>query len=166
MIDEKLSMNGTIHDVSDYGNKNSTHCIGQGCADSDTVCRMTTLPDLPTQHERLQWAANQAGCKSAAELARFTGKEEPTVRSNLNGHRTFSRPSAIDYGKKLDVPWAWLLEGNRENESWCLLRTEERHLVELFSELPAAKKTNVIETIEALIFRENAQRKNSQHFPE
>ena len=74
---------------------------------------MIELPDLPTQKDRLQWAAKRVGATKAAALCRLVGGEESTVRSNFNGTRPFSRQAAIVYGEKLGVPWAWLLEGDR-----------------------------------------------------
>lgn len=90
------------------------------------------LPDLTTQKDRLRWAAERVGAMSAAQLARLVGNEEPTARSNLNGTRTFSRAAAIRYGEKLGVPWAWLLEGNRDGmdfgePSHLSLREDAQH---------------------------------------
>lgn len=77
----------------------------------DTVGIAMQFPELTSRAERLQWAARLRGCKSASDLARLVEKGESTVRSHWNGTRVFSRPWAVDYARRLDVPFPWLWEG-------------------------------------------------------
>ncbi len=69
------------------------------------------LPSLPDRPGRLRWAAKARGVHTAAELAALMQEVESTVRSHWNGNRVFSRPKAIAYAKRLDVPFLWLWEG-------------------------------------------------------
>lgn len=67
------------------------------------------LPDLPTPGERLKWAITQAGYASTAAFARSCDLPETSIRSHTSGSRNFTAPRAKAYGKKLGVPWQWLM---------------------------------------------------------
>lgn len=66
---------------------------------------------MSDRSERLKLAMRIRGVENATELARLTGLNVVTVRSNVNGARGFSAESAEIYARVLKIDVAWLLLG-------------------------------------------------------
>lgn len=75
------------------------------------------MTDSPS--ERLRWAREQAGYRSAAAFARAADVPEVTYRAHEKGPRAvggrgLTEQTARGYGGHLGVSWAWLLTGAGE----------------------------------------------------
>lgn len=63
-------------------------------------------------HERLAWAREQAGYKSAADAARALGIPYPTYGGHENGAKGgFRVDDGLRYSKKFKVDFLWLMTG-------------------------------------------------------
>lgn len=72
---------------------------------------------MNTAAQRLRWARQKAGFKTAADAVRAFGWTKTTYADHENGHRNPSRTAAIRYGSAYKVPWAWILEGGHLPDS-------------------------------------------------
>lgn len=68
-------------------------------------------PRLDESEERLQWARERAGFKTATEAAHRFNWNENTYRSHENGVRGISKVAARKYARAFKVPTGWLLYG-------------------------------------------------------
>jgi DNA-binding XRE family transcriptional regulator len=69
------------------------------------------VPRLDEPDERLVWARERAGYKTATDAARRFHWNENTYRSHENGQRGISKKAAAKYARAFKMPVEWLLFG-------------------------------------------------------
>lgn len=96
------------------------------------------VPILDEPGERLRWARERAGFKTASDAARRFGWNENTYRSNENGQRDFSKRKAAVYAKAFKVTVAWLIQGEG-----AMTPPPDPEMVTLWGSLTEAQQAHV-----------------------
>jgi DNA-binding XRE family transcriptional regulator len=95
-------------------------------------------PKLDEPEDRLKWAREQAGFKTATDAAHRYNWNENTYRSHENGTRGISKRAAAKYAKVFKIPVEWLLYGQGSMRpppdpdmivQWDNLRPEQQEII-------------------------------------
>jgi hypothetical protein len=108
--------------------------------------RELVAPRLDDPHDRLMWAREHAGFKTATDAARRHHWNENTYRSHENGARGISKKAAAGYARAYKMPVEWLLYGQGSMEGWV-----DPELRSLWDNLSEPQRRRAIRVLRALV---------------